>query len=1309
MKRKKQHFKRTLACLLVVIMTLSAVPISGFFNVSRSIFFVTKASAYSAGDYVQYGNYPQSRVTDSSTLTLLDNKIKRWKSYNYYSGDGIWNNGKMTPSNYMYYADIDTNGDGLRDYRAVRFDKYRPNLTGYTSSALYDTYQDDNGYSPDTIYYFTYEPILWRILDPSSGLIMTEKIMDSQAYNNFMLYNCGEYYGDSAKTYYASDYYNSSIRRWLNNDFYDTAFTDSQALNIRNDITLNNDCPNISYPEYNSKSSKDKIFLLSYDEVKNNTYGLDTLSTRVAQGTDYAKCQGLNVGTGSFTNNSFWLLRTPEASSEAVRCVYCDASFVSTSANSTCSGIRPACRLTNLKTDISKSKMDEDEYENGTSERIYILGKGLTSYKAKNHLDYGEAYQLEAYYFPSMEQITESLTWYSSDSSVISVNSSGLITGHKKGYAYIYAKTASGLLSRHGYFVYVGDYKVTGSEPDEFIYFAQNNNLSVADAAYVDLHLNFINSRKYEDRMNNRWGKYLGEEIIEDKVGTVAEFFYQVVNTATEIAECKTLSQFENPYIVILADFMMSQSIGDARVSSAYEVYGTNEMKAFKVLKKYFQTSDAWVSEWNSSTDIKKIIQAVKKDYSSTGLYNVLQNALGDIISETGLNDLLASVDMLDGLMQLMSNFGDVVDWFYNCYNFTLSVSSYIETSDEFRDVLRNVGKAAEQNEGTYYKQLSKAINSYISVLNPDDIANAMLKKFASEGAKTLYNMVADDVVDSVKAWVTKKAGLSNALVAKLSQAEFWATLSLNTGWKIGNWATGNDGAVAARELIRANHFFEHLLFLELKNRETDLRSKQTYTAALYFDEAFQMLKCSELYALEQSQNYIDSVDNLWNYIIHGFSAEKYADQRSFSVAQISAWKLVNCHTNSQINDYLDRYQYYSKQKVVRVACPTDVEVKNSDGEVVLRIENNEIVFCADDITASVDGDIKYFSVTNANDYYISIVATDNGSMDYKVDEYTDLGEYLGSYTNEKISIVKDETFKGIINNEENDADYTLTNSNGVSLSPQFYDDSSKVDVASIETTSEKTMKYGDEEFLNYVVLPEKASTKTTTITSNDSNVVEIGVNGKLKAVGEGSAIITITALDGGVSTSCTVTVTHNYFKTVVEPSCSLEGMDVFTCTGCGDNYTGSIVPPLGHSFTNYVSNNDATCTADGTKTAKCDRCDVTDTIADTGSAKGHTIVIDKAVAPACTETGLTEGSHCSVCNTVLVKQEVIPATGHNDSNSDGICDSCGDDLGTHTPSENCTCICHKGGFMGFIYKIIRIFWKFFGTNKACACGQIHY
>lgn len=47
-----------------------------------------------------------------------------------------------------------------------------------------------------------------------------------------------------------------------------------------------------------------------------------------------------------------------------------------------------------------------------------------------------------------------------------------------------------------------------------------------------------------------------------------------------------------------------------------------------------------------------------------------------------------------------------------------------------------------------------------------------------------------------------------------------------------------------------------------------------------------------------------------------------------------------------------------------------------------------------------------------------------------------------------------------------------------------------------------------------------------------------------------------------------------------------------------------------------------------------------------------HTEVVDKAVEPTCTKTGLTEGKHCSVCGEVLVEQEVVKALGFTVSGS---------------------------------------------------------
>ncbi len=67
--------------------------------------------------------------------------------------------------------------------------------------------------------------------------------------------------------------------------------------------------------------------------------------------------------------------------------------------------------------------------------------------------------------------------------------------------------------------------------------------------------------------------------------------------------------------------------------------------------------------------------------------------------------------------------------------------------------------------------------------------------------------------------------------------------------------------------------------------------------------------------------------------------------------------------------------------------------------------------------------------------------------------------------------------------------------------------------------------------------------------------------------------------------------------------------------------------------------------------------------------ATGHKLVVDQAKEATCAENGLTEGSHCSVCNEVIKKQEVIPSTGHKevlDSAKEATCTNTGLTEGIH-------------------------------------------
>ncbi|MBO5090675.1 MAG: hypothetical protein J6C27_07200 [Clostridia bacterium] len=79
----------------------------------------------------------------------------------------------------------------------------------------------------------------------------------------------------------------------------------------------------------------------------------------------------------------------------------------------------------------------------------------------------------------------------------------------------------------------------------------------------------------------------------------------------------------------------------------------------------------------------------------------------------------------------------------------------------------------------------------------------------------------------------------------------------------------------------------------------------------------------------------------------------------------------------------------------------------------------------------------------------------------------------------------------------------------------------------------------------------------------------------------------------------------HNYITNKIKPTCTQKGYTEYNCA-CGDSYKADYIDALGHK-----------------------------------------VVSDKVVANTCTKPGLTEGSHCSVCNIVVVAQKSIAAKGH--------------------------------------------------------------
>ena len=120
---------------------------------------------------------------------------------------------------------------------------------------------------------------------------------------------------------------------------------------------------------------------------------------------------------------------------------------------------------------------------------------------------------------------------------------------------------------------------------------------------------------------------------------------------------------------------------------------------------------------------------------------------------------------------------------------------------------------------------------------------------------------------------------------------------------------------------------------------------------------------------------------------------------------------------------------------------------------------------------------------------------------------------------------------------------------------------------------------------------------------------------------------------------------THVYEKEIISnPTCETVGYAKETCKLCGESYTENI-KATGHAWDAGKITKDASCEETGVKTYTCTSCKATKT--EDIKALGHKEVKDAAVEATCEKDGLTEGSHCSVCNKVITEQKKIPATGH--------------------------------------------------------------
>ena len=314
---KHGHFSRIIIAGLLLTMTAWLLPTGLWTEKAEAAVqiddpFVRETSQMTAGqkvtwDCVWFGSYPQSEVVCETDTERISQLLNRNYKIQYVTVSSTqWD--KIKGAKYDRYGEATVDG--------IKYRRLSKNDALYASSGSY--YYN---WGSDTVRYFRYEPIKWRVLqvDGKDAFLMADKALDDQMYN----------IEDSTITWEES-----TVRSWLNGydkssnsygrdytrfNFINSAFTSSERGAIKTTDVVNDN--NVTFGTTGGNNTSDKVFFLSENEVYHSNivpkYGFtknrDTYDEgRRCKSSTFAKAMGAYSETSSsYEGNCYWWLRSP--------------------------------------------------------------------------------------------------------------------------------------------------------------------------------------------------------------------------------------------------------------------------------------------------------------------------------------------------------------------------------------------------------------------------------------------------------------------------------------------------------------------------------------------------------------------------------------------------------------------------------------------------------------------------------------------------------------------------------------------------------------------------------------------------------------------------------------------------------------------------------------------------------------------------------------------------------------------------------------------------------------------------------------
>lgn len=243
-------------------------------------------------DYIYFGSYPQTEITDEAVITAIENVIKE--------------EDRQLASDNQPTSKYHTENPGTGSCVWVDGIKY--------SRIGIDNVNSTNHFGTDKQYrYYKWERIRWKVLknDGKTLLVMADTVLDCKRYH---------------ETKRDVTWEQSTLRSWLNgydseknienmdystDSFFGNAFSKGEQAAVV--LVKKDNAENVRYHTAGGNATTDPVFLLSIEEVKNEEYGFSANAyiseSRQVKASDFAYTNGAarSTMTGREENCDWWL------------------------------------------------------------------------------------------------------------------------------------------------------------------------------------------------------------------------------------------------------------------------------------------------------------------------------------------------------------------------------------------------------------------------------------------------------------------------------------------------------------------------------------------------------------------------------------------------------------------------------------------------------------------------------------------------------------------------------------------------------------------------------------------------------------------------------------------------------------------------------------------------------------------------------------------------------------------------------------------------------------------------------------------